>query len=344
MLFSIQPGFIMYDRQTAQTQRISLDSNGNQTGGGSHPKISDDGRYVLFTSSASDLVPDDTNNAVDVFVRDLQTGQTKRVSVDSNGNQLMNASQTPITLGQDISPDGRYILFESNADNLVPNDTNNQLDVFRHDTLTGETILISVNSNGVQANGDSGGSRISDDGRFVYFQSVATNLVVNDTNNVADVFKRDTQNNTTTRLGEIQTNGESGTISTASDYVVFSSDATNLVSNDTNNATDIFAYHNQFRTFRRLVAPPYMGIVREPNDVSYQPNISNDGRYVVFVSRATNLFQWNNAPRSFDEYNMQTRFFCMIVYQNKCGKSRISQVITYYIPHLYQVIIGILYL
>ena len=118
------------DRQTGVTERVSVDSGGAETNGGYEPTISPDGRYVAFTSGASNLVPGDTNGAEDVFVHDRQTGVTERVSVDSAGGQ-----GNGLSAGSAISADGDHLAFYSNASNLVPGDSNGATDVFVRDRL-----------------------------------------------------------------------------------------------------------------------------------------------------------------------------------------------------------------
>jgi archaellum component FlaF (FlaF/FlaG flagellin family) len=141
---------------------------------------------VAFDSEASNLVPGDTNRWGDVFVRDLRSGTTQRVSVATNGRQANSDSNIPA-----ISADGRYVAFDSTASNLVPGDTNNNGDVFVRDLRSGTTRLVSVASDGTEAKSGSGGAAISADGRYVTFSSAASNLVPGDTNNSADVFVRD---------------------------------------------------------------------------------------------------------------------------------------------------------
>jgi WD40-like Beta Propeller Repeat len=116
----------VHDRQTKATRRVSVNSNENQGNRASYfPSISKDGRYVAFFSGASNLVRGDTNSRFDVFVRDRQTGTTRRVSVSSNGDQGNRVSGWPA-----ISADARHVAFQSNASNLVPGDTNNTYDLF----------------------------------------------------------------------------------------------------------------------------------------------------------------------------------------------------------------------
>jgi len=177
----------VHDRQTGATERVSIASSGAQGNSGSYdPSISADGRLVAFYSYASYLVPGDTNGCHDVFVHDRQTGATERVSVDSSGVQGNGSSYSP-----SISADGRFVAFISGASNLVPWDTNGLDDIFVHDRQTGATERVSVDSIGVQGNDYSWAQAISADGRYVAFESGATNLVPGDTNGTIDIFVRD---------------------------------------------------------------------------------------------------------------------------------------------------------
>ena len=174
----------VHDRQTHQTTRVSVDSSKNQGNSASHPPfISADGRHVTFPSHATNLVPRDTNLRSDIFVHDRETHQTTRVSLDSSGNQTNAGSSMPC-----ISADGRFVAFGSFATNLVFGDTNKSKDIFVHDRETGETIRLSVDSSGNQGNNKSELARISADGRYVTFQSLASNLVSGDTNALNDIF------------------------------------------------------------------------------------------------------------------------------------------------------------
>ncbi len=186
------------DTQTGVTTRVSTDSAGNEANSSSfHKTISADGRYVAFTSYATNLVPGDTNGVWDVFVKDMQTGTTTRVSTDSAGGEGTSgfASSVP-----SISADGRYVAFQSEAGNLVAGDTNSASDIFVKDTQTGVTTRVSTDSTGTQSDGASFVPNISADGRYVAFQSLATNLVAGDTNGVYDIFLKDTQTGVTTRV------------------------------------------------------------------------------------------------------------------------------------------------
>ncbi|MFY9234408.1 MAG: hypothetical protein WAO58_08100 [Fimbriimonadaceae bacterium] len=180
-----QPIYI-HDRQTAKTSLVSISSTGQHGNNfSSSPSTSDDGRFVAFDSSANNLVEGDSNGTSDIFLRDRQTGQTKRVSVSSGGEQANQASYFT-----SISGDGRYIAFTSKASNLVQGDTT-LYDVFVHDQETGQTTIVSVSSTGQRGNNYSGyvtPSSISGDGRFVAFESWSRSLVQGDTNNLSDVF------------------------------------------------------------------------------------------------------------------------------------------------------------
>src|SRR4028119_264212 len=173
---------------------ISVDSAGNQGNRDSYnPSISADGRFVAFYSQASNIVPGDTNNSYDTFVRDTLTNTTTRVSLDSAGNQGNSDSYSA-----SISADGRFVAFSSEASNIVPGDTNNYADIFVRDRLTNTTTRVSVDSAGNQGNRDSYSPSISADGGFVAFYSEASNIVPGDIDENGDIFVRDRLTNTTT--------------------------------------------------------------------------------------------------------------------------------------------------
>ncbi len=276
------------------TTRVSLTTAGGEGNSNSYePAISADGRYVAFSSNATNLVADDFNGVRDVFVRDTVAGGTVRVSVDSAGNEGDGASDLPA-----ISADGRYVAYASDAGNLVAGDTNLARDVFLHDTQTGTTIRVSVDSAGAQASfflpGFVGGDTpaISGDGRFVAFVSEADNLVSGDSNLVADVFLYDTQTARTTRVSVDSLGGQAGGFSEAPSlsadgrYVAFTSIASNLVSGDTNFTYDVFLHDTLTGATSRQSLSALGG---EANGTSASAALSADGRYVAFVSDADNL-------------------------------------------------------
>ncbi len=177
----------VHDRQEETTTRVSVNSEGEQANGSSrYTTISADGRYVGFSSLANNLVEEDANDKRDIFVHDYLEGTTMRVSVNSKGEEGSDLSIRPI-----ISADGRHVAFDSRAHNLVIGDTNDAADVFVHDRQTGETVRVSVASDGTQANNVSFIGSISSDGRHVAFTSYASNLVARDTNGNQDSFVGD---------------------------------------------------------------------------------------------------------------------------------------------------------
>jgi Ca2+-binding RTX toxin-like protein len=276
------------DLLTNTTTRVSVDPAGNPGNDSSYdPSISADGRFVAFQSDASNLVPGDTNNSGDIFVRDLLTNTTTRVSVGSAGNQGNSLSRR-----SSISGDGRFVTFASDATNLVPGDTNNSTDIFVRDLSTNTTTLVSASSSGDRGNNDSELPSISANGRFVAFRSFATNLVPGDTNDSRDIFVRDLLTNTIT-LVSVSSNGDRAnesssrcSISADGRFVAFSSRASNLVPGDTNNSDDIFVRDLSTNTTTR-VSISSRG--NQGNEDFYTPFISADGRFVTFSSEASNL-------------------------------------------------------
>ena len=255
--------------------------------------ISEDGRYVVFLSDDFKVIPHDNTLGADVFVHDRHTGSTEMVSVDNNGNQ---ANFDSIGLAPDYKPaisgDGRYVAFISFASNLAPQDTNFLEDVFVHDRETGTTERVSVSSDGVEADEFSLHVSISSDGRYVVFETGATNLVADDTNGASDIFVHDRRTGITERVS-ISSNGIQGdgdsyypTISADGRYVAFESDASNLVTDDTNGVMDVFV-HDRLTGVTRRVSAASDG--SEGNSASGGASISADGSCVAFASAASNL-------------------------------------------------------
>jgi len=168
------------------TERVSIGiADAWADGGSDSPSISAGGRFVAFASEATNLVAGDTNEVWDVFIRDRVARETERVSIGSRGAQADGNSWYP-----SISADGRFVAFTSGAANLVAGDTNGAADIFIRDRAKRKTERVSIGSRGAQADGGSWYPSISADGRFVAFESEATNLVAGDTNEVWDVFLR----------------------------------------------------------------------------------------------------------------------------------------------------------
>jgi hypothetical protein len=272
------------DRLNGTTERVSVDSSGNQGNNYSgSPWISGDGRYVAFTSSATNLVPGDTNGFDDIFVRDRQSGHTERVSIDSGGIQG-NASSGHGA----ITGDGRYVVFDSPANNLVPGDTGSINDEFIHDRQSGLTERVSVSSAGVQGDHDSRSGMSSADGRYVVFYSFADNLVGGDTNANYDVFVRDRQSHTTEQVSSGPGDGPGAvncSISADGRYVTFDALGA-FVAGDTNGTGDSYLRDRQNATFELLSVDSAGGI---GNGNTYGSVISADGRCVAFQSIATNF-------------------------------------------------------
>jgi hypothetical protein len=177
----------VYDRQTETTTRVSVESLGGESNGQNViPAISGDGRFVAFFSSATNLVAGDDNDSLDVFVHDRQTETTTRVSVDSLGDDSNGHSRHPA-----LSDDGRFVAFGSEATNLVAGDGNNREDIFVWDRQMGMSTRVSVDVQGNESDGGSFFPAINGDGRFVAFQSFASNLVTGDGNRLGDIFVRD---------------------------------------------------------------------------------------------------------------------------------------------------------
>lgn len=264
-------------------------------------KVSDDGRYVVFTSRAGNLSPvNDTNNFDDVFVRDLTAGTTTLVSINGAGNNGGNNNSG----GATISSDGRFVAFVSQATNLVADtDANNSFDVFVRDLVSGTTRLVSVNVFGNSSgNGGSLFPVINSNGQFVAFESFATDL--SDTpDNVGsnDVFLRDTISGVTVQVSvsttgaSADTNSTQPVLSADGRTIAFQTNA-NLTPNDNNGRQDIYV-----RTLKSgamtLVSASADG-AESNGSGSFNPSISADGRFVAFTSSATNLV--NNTTGNFN--------------------------------------------
>lgn len=279
----------VHDRNTGITERLSVASDGAEADDDSFTlSLSFDGDFVAFGSLATILVVGDNNGFIDVFVRNLVTDTTERVSVASTGAEANGDS-----LYADISSEGRYVSFMSDATNLVANDTNDKSDIFVHDRFTGETERVSVASDGTQADGDSAFSAISSDGRYVVFSSAATNLVADDTNGLADFFVHDRENDTTERItGPSVFNIGGGIVNVApilspdGIFMGFRSPADDLVPGDTNNSVDTFIINRNTDAIERL---SLSSSNTQGNSDSGNPSISDDNQFVVFPSNATNL-------------------------------------------------------
>ncbi|MHB9111172.1 MAG: TolB family protein [Thermoleophilia bacterium] len=311
-----QDGYILYDASPGVSMRVSTDAYGNQGLGGTSGydiefmAISQDGQNIAFESEFTNLVSGDTNGNWDVFVKDSATGSTRRVSTDSNGNQANGLSGWP-----SMTPDGNLVAFSSNASNLVYGDTNQSCgmfgcdvgwgyDIFVKNLQTGSISRESTNSSGGQVNYQSSQwPSISADGQFVVFQSNAQYLAGNDLNyyscsygsNCIDIFVKNRVSGLTTLVSSNASETGSSNkeslyphISNNGQYVMFSSNSTDLVNPSTTGTNHVYVRNIQAGT-NELVSTNTLGVPGNNNSTSYGGSISNDGRYVVFSSISTNL-------------------------------------------------------
>jgi len=286
--FSTANQIYLVDRTVGAPARVSVTSTGAPgNANSSSPRISADGSRVAFISSATNLVSGDTNGKNDAFVFDVATGAMVRVNVSAAGVQ--SSASTGFL---DLSPCGDYVAFWSTDANLVPGDVNNTDDVYLRDLTSGSLEIVSVGAGGVQGNGASSDSSISEGGRFVAFSSFANNLVPNDTNGFRDIFVRDRWTGVTilvskSSAGDAANGGlSSPRISADGSTVVFWGPASNLTLGDTNNALDVFAHELASGITSRISLRSDGG---ESNGDSSAPHPSATGRYVVFSSIASNL-------------------------------------------------------
>jgi hypothetical protein len=309
-LAGMATGFELITARTAE-----LEPSATANGDSSMPIITPDGRYVLFASTADNLVLMTNNNpvsgavapALNVFLRDRTNGTTKLVSVNLAGTGGGNGDSLPTG----ISTNGRYALFESTATNLVTGDTNNVADIFIRDMFSNKTVLVSTGYNGGRSRGASRSSVMTPDGRYVAFVSAATNLVAKDTNGIVDVFVRDWTNGVTTLVsvgalpgcpssdyfwcfyGTATNISESPRISDDGRYVAFYSTATNLVPG----VTTLGEIYLRDRVGGTTVCASagartlYQSLWRATNFVvSFNHVLSADGTYVAFETATNNLY------------------------------------------------------
>ncbi len=278
------------DRTLGTTERISVSSDETEANDESGLAVlSEDGRYIVFGSSATNLVAGDTNSVIDVFLRDRTLGTTERVSVNEADEETDGDSYNP-----SITEDADYVIFESDATNLVAGDTNGAKDIFIVELATGTVERLSVTSAEVEVDDFSYDPSISNDGRYVSFVSDATNLVAGDTNGTTDIFLRDRTLGTTERISvstiNLESDGDASSSRVSPDgrYVVFGSDSTDLVTGDTNGVADIFL---RDRTLETTIRVSVASDTTQSNGESTFPYVSDNGRFITFGSSATNLVE-----------------------------------------------------
>jgi Tol biopolymer transport system component len=285
---------------------ISVSGDGTPGNGpSSMPVISGDGRFIAFQSDATNLANGDGNGAMDIFVRDRLSGKTTLVSRGLGDQSGAGLSNVP-----NISRDGAYIIFQSNAPDLVAGDTNATTDVFRYATATGAIETVSVTAEGASLAGGSVlgseavvGPCLSGDGRHIVFQSTASNAVSGDGNGQIDILAKDM---TTGRVSLIsmRANGEqtqfpsvSPTISVDGRFVVFGTQDPLIVPGDTNRRQDMFLRDRDDDNDGIFDEPSPIKIRRvsvgsdgiQPTLASYGGRICDDGRCVLFTTTAGNL-------------------------------------------------------
>ena len=281
-------GTIRYSPGTGITERVSVSSSGAEGAARSQQAtLSADGRFVAFSSLSPNLVPNDTNGLVDVFVHDRLTGATELISVKDDGTQGNGLSHHPR-----FSLDGRFIVFESDASNLVDGDTNITTDVFLRDRQAGTIERVSVGDFGTQGNGPSIRANVSADGRFIGFGSGSSNLVSGDTNNTLDIFIHDRLTGLTERIS-VDSDGLQGDkasfgiqMSADANVIVFLSNATDLIVGDTNGSTDVFVHYPPSGVTERVSLHTDGS---QSIGLSGRNRISADGRFAVFESTASDL-------------------------------------------------------
>ena len=256
-----------------------------------NPSASPDGKAVVFETSSSIMVANDTNSSQDIILRNLATGKNTRVSTASGGRQANGDSY--LTHGaQAFSPDGTRVAFYSDATNLVLGDTNGKTDVFIKTIATGAVKRISTSSGNAQPNGNSSGIVWAQSSDLVAFHSDASNLVAHDTNGVMDIFVKNLTTGAVKRISTSATGGQAngasyqGVFSPNGKLFAFTSEASNLVPGDTNGQRDIFV--KELATGKIiLISKSATGVLS--NNWSVDPAFSSDSTMVAFKSWATNL-------------------------------------------------------
>jgi subtilisin family serine protease len=277
----------LYDRNTGQLELISKAGAASGNGASDFAGISDDGRYVVFASSASNLVTGDSNGYRDIFVRDRQLATTARVSISSTGAQADYTSDLP-----SISGDGRYVTFLSGADNLVTDTYFPAYHLYLRDRTGNTTVRLSKTAANAPGAGNCGFSSLSSDGRYIAFESMATNLVTGDTNQRQDIFLKDRVSGSLSRisLGNTGTQADDDCwgpfVAANGRHIFFYSAAASLCEQDDDSALESFDYDRLTGKLSRLT---YNGAGETGFDNSFTPTASADGKVMVFSSWAWNL-------------------------------------------------------
>ena len=290
------PDVFVRDRASGQTTRTSAGRDGEADGLSLAPYVSANGRTIVFSSNASNLVLADDNGAMDVFIRDLVAGDIRRVSIGPFGESADRSEASS------IDARGLVVAYRSYAANLVYGDWNGKADVFVFDRRTGLTERVNVSSTGDEARAATFRGVVSGDGRFVGFRSRASNLVPGDTNQALDAFVHDRWTGATRRVSVASDGTEADAsgfdrstrrsllmsrpfLSADGRYAAFTSRAPNLVPDDRNGVADVFV-HDLLTGVTARVSVSADG--EEADAASFVSGISADGRVVAFTSWADN--------------------------------------------------------
>ena len=291
---------------------VSVSNTGEQGNDSSFESdVSADGRWVVWTSLATNLTPGDTNGQRDIFLRNMETGEVTRINTGPAGQQADGFSGFP-----DISSDGRYVAYYCTSDAILDDDVNGERDIFLFDRETGANELVSISSTGAQANDLCNTPKLTSDGRYVAFESDASNLVPGDTNGAEDVFVRDRQLGETYRVSvsssgaEGNDDSDAASISDDGRFVTFASDATNLVAGGSTNQTNIYL-HDRLTGETTLVSGGLGG--QGGNSYSWNPRISGDGKWITYEGNASDLVAGDvNEFRDIFLYDVQSEETSMV--------------------------------
>ncbi|MEZ4211263.1 MAG: hypothetical protein R3B39_03180, partial [Candidatus Paceibacterota bacterium] len=295
----------VYDSELDSLERVSVSSLGAEGDGESYvPVLSSDGRYVVFTSEATNLVTGDTNAQIDVFLHDRDTNTTELVSIAEDDG----ISDGESSYGS-VSSDGRYVVFNSTSTDIISGDTNGASDVFVRDRVLETTTRVSVDSDEGELDGDSYAGSISRNGRYVIFESLATNATDDSLNSAQNIYLRDLTLGTTELISlnssEISGNGgsflnvPSNLVTDDGRYVLFGSNATNLVSGDTNGAGDVFLRDRTLGTTVRI-SESVAGV--QSDGESVQDSIDSGGRFISFRSESDLLVPGDTTSGEYDVF------------------------------------------
>jgi Tol biopolymer transport system component len=285
------------DRLAQTTDLVSAGVAGRPaTGTSAAPAISADGRFVVFESEASDLVPGDTNGVWDVFLWDREVGAVERLSRDAQGAEALGRSG-----GADISPNADFVVFESETA-LSADDSNPGMDVYRLARSDGTLALVSARADGIAGNGDSRMAKLSADGRFVVFVSTAADLVEGDDNAAADIFLKDLQTGQVTLVSRSSDGALANAASTwpaisrDARYVAFNSQASNLSPADTHNGWDLYLHDRATGQTRLATGSAGIGQLGRQSTQSQvgtysPPSFTADGQFLFFHSPAPDLVE-----------------------------------------------------